>query len=326
MMARKFFIYFLVLLLTVYPASAAGVTLNRWVLTVSILEDGAVEEIIQTEIENNGSSSMDGFIFDVPSPKITMPNISTFSSIGQNIDLQTSSGTTKVTINFDSPLETGKKYNARIEFKAENWVIKSGQDYSITIPVQAPTAIVSGKEITMSIASDPDIRSQVSFPKSVAPTSVEPSIDAESKKPSYKKLLQFGHIVLTWFKLNIHDVIQVKGSYSGDLSKILEADEKLNVLSDRIKDAKAQGKDVSQAELHLSNARDYNNQAIEEFWKQGDVSSALNSVNYELNLAQSSISVNAEATPPETKKTSGFEAHAVILILLVSFIVKIRNA
>ncbi len=325
MIATKFFIYFLVLLLCIYPASAAGVTLNRWVLTVNIMDDGTVEEIIQTEIENSGSSSMEGFIFDVPSSKITMPNISTFSSTGQNVDLQTSSGTTKVTINFDSPLEAGKKYDARIDFRAENWVVKSGQDYSITIPVEAPMAIVSGKKTTMSIASDPDIRSQVSFPKSVAPTSVEPSIDAESKKPSYKKLLQFGHIVLTWFKLNNHDVIQVKGSYSSDLSKILEADEKLNVLSNRIKDAKAQGKDVSQAELHLSNARDYNNQAIEEFWKQGDASSALNSANYELNLAQSGLSVNVEATPSETKKTPGFEAPSLILILLLSFIVKVRK-
>jgi hypothetical protein len=293
MMARKFFIYLLVMLIIVYPVSAAGVTLNRWVLNVNILDDGTVEEIIQTEIENSGPSSVDGLSFDVPASRVTNPNISTFSSKGHKVELQTAQGAVTVIINFDSPLEVGEKWNGRIDFHAENWALKSGQDYSITIPVEAPQAIVSGQKTKMSIASEPDIRSQVFLPKSVMPASVEPSVDAESRKPSYNKLLQFGHVVLTWFKLNIGDVIKVDGSYSSDLSKILDADEKLNLLSDRIRVASEQGKDVAEAEAHLSNARDYNNKALEEFWKKGNVVAALDAANIEMKLIEDSLSVKA---------------------------------
>lgn len=92
---KKFFIYLLALMLTVYPASAGEVTLNRWVLNVIIHDDGLVEEIIQTEIENAASSLLDGFSFVVPAMKITMPNISSFSPNGQAVELQNVAGETK---------------------------------------------------------------------------------------------------------------------------------------------------------------------------------------------------------------------------------------
>lgn len=202
MIAKKFFIYTLIILLTVYPASAGEVTLNKWVLNVMLHEDGTVEEIIQTEIENGGSSSLDGFSFVVPALRVTMPNVSTFSPTGQVVELQTVSGGTRIIINFNSSVKAGEKWDGRIDFNAENWAVKEGMNYSINIPVEAPQAIVSGKNSKM--------------------------------------------------------------------------------LSDRIKDAKAQGRDVSEAELHLLSAEDYNNQALDDFWEKKDATSALDAANNEM--------------------------------------------
>jgi len=323
MITKRFITFFLIIMLTVNTASAAGITLNRWVLNVELLDDGTVEEIIQTEIENAGTSPLNGFSFKVPASSVTAPNISTFSAIGQKIDLQAVQGGTGITINFNSPLEPGKKWNGRIDFRAQNWAVKSGQDYSINIPVEAPEAIIAGKTEKMQLGAEPEIRSQVFLPRSVEPTSVEPSMDAVSRKPIYNKLLQFNHIVLTWFKLNLGDVISVKATYSGDLNKILESSGKLDALSENIKNAKAQGKDVLAAETHLSNARDYRNQALEQFWKKEDVSSAINAENNEIKLAEESLSVKVE--PTETKKTPGFGFYALISIMLMIFALRKRK-
>ncbi len=332
---KKFFICFLALMLTVYPASAGEVTLNRWVLNVIIHDDGLVEEIIQTEIENAASSPLDGFSFVVPATKITMPNISSFSPNGQAVELQNVAGGTKIIINFNSKLEAGKKWDGRIVLNAENWAVKEGSDYSINISVDAPQAIISGKYSRMSVATEPEIRSQVFLPKSINPTSIEPSVDKVSKKPAYKKLLQYNKfagsdiIVLTWFNLNIGDVIRVKGSFSSTLYKIVEANEKFKILSNRVNDAKAEGKDVSEAEVHLSNAGDYNNQALDDFWRNKDVTSALDAANNEMKQVENSLSVKemAKETPQTTegKKTPGFGVIELVLILLVSFAAKKKN-
>lgn len=332
---KKFFICFLALMLTVYPASAGEVTLNRWVLNVIIHDDGLVEEIIQTEIENAASSPLDGFSFVVPATKITMPNISSFSPNGQAVELQNVAGGTKILINFNAKLETGKKWDGRLVFNAENWAVKEGSDYSINISVDAPQAVISGKYSRMSVATEPEIRSQVFLPKSINPTSVEPSVDKVSKKPAYKKLLQYNKfagsdiIVLTWFNLNIGDVIRVKGSFSSTLNKIVEANEKFKLLSNRVNDAKAEGKDVSEAEVHLLNARDYNNQALDDFWRDKDVTSALDAANNEMKQVENSLSVKEKAkeTPQttESKKTPGFGVIELVLILLVSFAAKKKN-
>lgn len=330
---KKFLICFLALMLTVFPASAGEVTLNRWVLNVIIHDDGLVEEIIQTEIENAASSPLDGFSFVVPATKITMPNISSFSQNGQAVELQNVAGGTKIIINFNAKLETGKKWDGRLVFNAENWAVKEGSDYSINISVDAPQAVISGKYSRMSVATEPEIRSQVFLPKSINPTSVEPSVDMVSKKPAYKKLLQYNKfagsdiIVLTWFNLNIGDVIRVKGSFSGTLNNIVEANEKFKLLSNRVNDAKAEGKDVSEAEVHLSNARDYNNQALDDFWRNKDVTSSLDAANNEMKLVENSLSVKEKAkeTSPQTtesKKTQGFGVVELFLILLVSFAAK----
>jgi len=42
------------------------------VLNVTIDDDGMVEESIQTELENTGSNSLDGFSFVVPASKVVL--------------------------------------------------------------------------------------------------------------------------------------------------------------------------------------------------------------------------------------------------------------
>ncbi|NJD76086.1 MAG: hypothetical protein FIB08_03175 [Candidatus Methanoperedens sp.] len=339
MIAKKMIFFSLAMLLAIYPASAGEVTLNRWALNVIIHDNGTVEEIIQTEIENGGSSPLDGFSFVVPPSKITEPVISTFSPNGQKVQLQPVTGGTKVTINFNSKLETGKKWDGRIEFNADNWAEKVGQDYSINIPVEAPQAIISGKDTRISIPAEPEIRSQVFLPKSVNPTFVEPSIDPATKKPAYKKLLQYNKftgadtgadlIVLTWFKLNIGDVMSIKASYSDELNRIVEANGRFKRLSDSIKTEKTKGKDVSAAEAHLSNAKDYNNQALDEFWGKKDATASLDSANNEMNQAEKSLQASDRTATgqttktPESQKTPASGALPVIGILL--FITLLRR-
>ncbi len=167
MTKKKFLIYFLIMLVTAYPASAGDVSLNRWVLNVTLHDDGLVEEVIQAEIENAGSSPLDGFSFVVPVSKVTIGNddIVSIPATGQEVKQQTVPGGVKIDVNFNAPVEARKKWNGRISLKAENWAVKEGSNYSIDIPVKAPQAIVSGKNIEITIPSDADIRSQVFLPK-----------------------------------------------------------------------------------------------------------------------------------------------------------------
>jgi len=323
MMAKKFLIFVMILLFAVYPASAAQVSLNKWALNVMLHEDGTVGVIIQTQIENTASLPLDGFSFVVPASKLTTPNVSTFYKNGQDVKLQTVSGGTKIIITYNTKLEPEDTWGGRIEFNAENWAVKQGMDYSIDIPVEAPMAIVSGKESRMSIPAEPEIRSQVFLPESVNPTSVEPS------KPPYKKLLQFNKIVLTWFQLNIGDVIHIRASYSDDLNEIIKTNDRFKELSDQVKKAKAQGRDVSGIELHLSGARDYYNQAVEEFWKNKDVLTALDAANHEMDLAENSLSSLSTAEPEQTageqevKDTPAAGALlSLISILFIIFLLK----
>jgi hypothetical protein len=326
MTAKKFLIYFLILILTSYPASAGDVSLNRWVLNVTLHDDGLVEEVIQAEIENSGSLPLDGFSFIVPASKVTIGknDIVSIPAIGQEVSQQTVPDGVKVIINFNTPVGAGKKWDGRIGFTAENWAVKENSNYSVDIPVEAPQAVVSGKNIGMSVPPEAEIRSQVFLPKAVNAASIE----VKSKEPApYKKLLQFGRVVLTWFQLHTGDVISVKGSYSEILRQIVETDEKSRSLSARIKEAKAQGRDVSEADAHLRNAEDYNNnQALQSFWKN-DNKVALEYVGYandELAKAENSLKVEAKETPQTTgaKKIPWLGAAGMFLILLISFVVK----
>ncbi len=328
MTAKKIFIYFLILLITAYPASAGDVSLNKWVLNVTLQDDGLVEETIQAEIENSGSLPLEGLSFVVPASKVTISNddIASIPATGQEVKQQTVQDGVKISINFNTPLEAGKKWNGRISLKAENWAVKEGLNYSIDIPVKAPQAIVAGKNIEMSLPSDSEIRSQVFLPKGVNAESIE--VKSKEAAP-FKKLLQYDHIVLTWFQLHIGDVISVKGSYSEVLKQIVETDEKSRELSSQIKKAKAQGIDVSEAETHLKNAENYNtNQALQSFWKK-DNTVALEYVGYandELKLAESSLAAPAktEILPEKTeekKQTPLPGAEGLILILLISFVI-----
>jgi hypothetical protein len=324
---RKFFIYFIILLIAVYPASAGEVSLNRWILNLNLNDDGLVEDVIQVEIENAGTSPLDGFSFVVPASTVTIDNmhITSIPATGQAVKQQTVQGGVKIIIDFNKPVDPETKWNGRIEFTAEKWAVKEGSDYSINIPVTAPQAVVSGKDVDISVPADAEIRSQVFLPKAVDAASIE--VKSKESAP-YKKLLQWDHIVLTWFQLHIGDVISIKGSYSETLKQIVDADEKLRELSARIIEAKAKGIDVGEAEAHLKNAEDYNtNQALASFWKK-DSAGALECVGYandELKLAESILLTagKAQHLPEETagsKETPAVGVTGLIPILLISFL------
>jgi len=287
--------------------------------------------VIQVEIENGGSSPLDGFSFVVPASavKIDSEQIMSIPATGQTAKQQTVPGGVKININFDKPLDAGTDWNGRIDLTAEKWAVKEGSNYSIDIPVEAPEAIVSGKDTPMSVPPDAEIRSQVFLPKGVTATSVEPSVDVTSKKPAYKKLLQFDHVVLTWFQLHIGDIIKVQGSFSDVLMQIVSTDEKWRELKTQINNAKAQGVDVSEAETHLKNAEDYNiNQALQSFWKN-DNKVAFEYVGYandELKLAESSLAAAGRTEIPpektESKKTPAIGLAGAIAMLLISFMAR----
>lgn len=320
MNAKKFFIYFLVMLVTASPA-AGEVFLNRWVLNVTLHDNGNLEAIIQTEIENAGALPLEGISFIIPASKVTMIYgfSHTYSSRGQVADQQTVPGGTKITVYFNESVKAGDKWNGRIGFTAENWAVKEGSNYSIDIPVKAPLARVAGKDVKFSLPKEPEIRSQVFLPKSIEVISVKPQ--------PFRILFQYGLMVPTWTpeKLNIGDTISIKGSFSSILNKIVETDEIIRKLSASIKEAKSQGIDVRDAETHLKNAEAYNtNQALASFWKKENAV-ALEYVGYandELKLVESSLSVKAqvtEAIPTEpVKKTPFIGAAVVILVLLIS--------
>lgn len=326
MMLRKVFICFLIVLLAISPASAAGVSLNKWVLNVTLHDDGLVDEVIQAEFENGGPSPLEGFSFVVPAAKVVI-NYDQFISIpatGQVVEQKTVPGGTKITVNFNSSVEAGKKWNGRFGVTAENWAVKQGKDYSINIPVEAPSAIVSKKETAMSLPAEPEIRSQVFLPKSVELMSVEP--------PPFRKLFQYGRMVPTWSpeKLHVGDVIIIKGSYSDVLNKIVEVDERSRSLSARVKVAKAQGKDVSAAEGYIANANDYNNnQALTYFWekKYPAAQEYAGYANDELSKAENSLTASPERTPEpvETPKSPGFIAPVLFLALAFALLMNRRE-
>ena len=166
------------------------------------------------------------------------------------------------------------------------------------------------------------------MPKGIEVTSVTP-------KP-FRILFQNSHMVPTWTPENLHvkDTISIKGSLSEILKKIADLDERSKTLSKRIKEAKTKGIDVTETEVHLKNAEDYNtnnaNSALSSFWIKDD-KSALEFVGYaenELNLAEKSFSesgkkeIKTTETVTETagnKKTPGFGSVGLILIIIGSF-------
>lgn len=324
MVRKNIFAYFLIVLVLAYPASAAGdASLNKWVLNVTLQDDGSVEEIIQAEIENGAASSIDGISFVIPSSvvSITSDQIMSIPSLGgQVVEQETTTEGTKITIRFNNPLESGKKWNARITLSAPKWAVKEGMNYSVNIPVKAPRIIVGGKENKISVPAGAEIRAQVFFPKAIEIKSV---VQTPQQRP-YKKLFQFNHEVITWFpeNLQIDDTIKIQGTFSEVLNKIVELNERSAAVSASIKKVKEQGTDVSDAEARLKNANEYLNTALGSFW-EGDSSKALQYIEYandELKLAESSLSApakTAEQTPVSTKtaepkKNPGFEALAAI--------------
>ncbi len=325
MAIKRFFIYFLIILVSIYPVAAADdVSLNRWVLNVTLHDDGTVEEVIQAEIDNSGSLPLDGLSFVVPASGVTviydLSHTMTFTGMTDNE--QAVPGGTKITLDFNSSVESGNRWNGRIGFIAQNWAVKEGSNYSIDVPITAPQAIVGGKNINLSVPGDADIRSQVFLPPAVEVTSVTP-------KP-FKILFQFDHIVPTWTPetLQAGDIIHIKSSYSSILDKIVKTDERWRALKEQINKSKAEGMNVSEAQAHLNNAEDYNtNQALASYW-ENDNKAALEFNGYandELNQTEKSLSSAKETETPQEaagKQNPGFDAAGLVLILLVYYVIK----
>ncbi|HEX7575699.1 MAG TPA: hypothetical protein VF360_04915 [Candidatus Methanoperedens sp.] len=331
MTINKIFVYLFIIMLIAVPASASDATLNRWVLNVTLNEDGIVDELIQVEIGNAGSSPMDGFSFVVPASNVTViyDFDHTYSSKGEVVveQLKVQNGI-KLTVNFNPSLNSGETWNGRIGFRAENFAKISGDNYTIEIPLSGPQAIASGKTTDMNISPDVDLRGQVFLPKGIEVVSVTP-------KP-FRILFQNSLMVPTWTPMNlkITDTISLKGSVSNVLKKIADVDERSKNLSKRIREANTTGLDVGEAQMHLKNAEDYNtnnqNSALVFFLNKDD-KSALEFVGYaenELNLAEKSFSSagKTQITPTETvmvtpEKSPAPGAEYLVLIIISSFMV-----
>jgi len=106
-MMKKIIVYFLILLITAYPGSAGEVSLDRWVLNVTLSEDGLVEVIIQAQIQNPGPSALEGFSFLVPGNVIIDTEQSTGVTIDDNGDMK-----------FNSPDIQQKQFQAE-------WILSS---------------------------------------------------------------------------------------------------------------------------------------------------------------------------------------------------------
>lgn len=335
MMMSKIFVYIFIIMLTAFPASAGDATLDRWVINVTLNEAGIVDELIQVEIGNAGSSPIDGFSFLVPASQVTViyDFDHTYSSKGQVVEQLKVQNGIKLTVNFNSSLDGGETWNGRIGFRAENFAKKSGNDYTIELPLNGPQVIASGKTADMKISPDVDLRGQVFLPKGIEVISATP-------KP-FRILFQNSLMVPTWTSMNIHftDVINLKGSFSDILKKIADVDERSKALSKRIKEANANGLNINEAQIHLKNAEDFNtnnaNSALSSFWTK-DEKSAIESVGYaerELDMADNSFSSsgNVQVKPTETvvvtpEKAPVPGAAYLILVIMISFVVlKIRR-
>ena len=327
-MMKKIIVYLLILLITVYPASAGEISLDRWVLNITLHEEGPVEVIIQAEFQNPGPSALEGFSFMVPgnvtidtdqSTGVTIDDKGEMKFNSPEIQQKAVSGGMEIIIHFDNPVESGKKWSGRIGYTSEKIATKDNSGFSLTVPVNAPQAIVAGKNVVTSVPSDSDIRAQVFLPKSYELTSVQPD--------PFRKLFQYGRMVPTWTpeKLHIGDTIRINAVYSDVLAKIVDNDDMARKLKEDVKVAKESGKNVSQAETYLANGNENNNKAFASFGGK-DYSVALQyagSSKDELTKAENSLkSSAARATPKATVKTPGFEAFIFGFALLIIFIMK----
>lgn len=328
MMAKKLVVYFLILLLTAYPASAEEVSLNRWVLNVTLNENGIVDMIIQVELKNSGTSNLDGFSFVVPvsvtidndqSTGVTMDDTGGMKFNSPDVKQQTVTGGTNIIVSFEKPIEPGKIWNGRIGYRTEKMAIKDNSAYSLTVPVDAPQAIVSGKNVVTSASSDADIRAQVFLPKSYEVTSIQPE--------PFRNLFQYGHMVPTWTpqKLHIGDTITIRTTYSDVLAKIVDNDDRIRKLKTSIKEAKDTGKSVSEAETYFANANDNNNKAFASFGGKDYVGALqfAGLANDEIVKAENSLSgATPKGTPKATEKSPAFEAYVLGFVLLITVLIQ----
>jgi hypothetical protein len=326
LIVNKIFVCLFIVILTAFPALSSSATINRWILDITLNEDGMVDELIQTNIENTGHLPIDGFSFVIPATQVIVHDDHTFSPKGQVVEqIQVLNGI-KTTVNFNSSLNSGETWEGSIGFKAENFAKRSGGDYAIDIPLYAPQAIMSGKSDVMNMSPNIDLRCQIFLPKGVEITSATP-------KP-FRLLFQNSIVVPTWTSANIHfgDTVNLKGTFSNILKKIADVNERSNALSKRIKEANASGLDIREAQIHLKNAENFNTNNSNSAWsyfltKDNEVAIELNGLaENELNLTENSLPSLTNIKPTETivsnpKKSPGPGILYLIVVIMSSFIV-----
>jgi hypothetical protein len=346
MKINKIFVCLFIVILMAFPALANDATINRWVLDITLNEDGIVDELIQTDIGNTGTVPIDGFSFEVPASHVTVlyDFDHTFSSKGQVVEQAKVQNGTKLTVNFNSSLNSGETWGGRIGFKAENFAKKSGNNYTIEIPLNVPQAITSGKSWDMKISPDVDLRCQIFLPKGIEAISTTP-------KP-FRVLFQNSFVVPTWTSVNIHftDTINIKGSFSDVLKKIADVNERSNVLSKRIKEANIKGLNTVESQTHLKNSENLSMNNLNSAWAHfltkddGTALELIGRAENELNMAENSLPSSGETNvEPKTeqkiepnttdtvavtpKKSPGPDIACLIFIVLGSFMVlrKKRN-
>ncbi len=329
-MELKMLAFILILLIAAYPASAEEVSIDKLALNITLNENGLVEVVMQTEIHNTGTSTLDGYSLTVPfsaaidkdqSSGVTVNDDGNMNFNAPEVKGQTAPGGTDIIVSFDKPVEPGKKWDGRIGYTTESMVTKDNSGYSLTFRVDAPKAIVSGKSVTTPVTADADIRAQVFLPKSYELTSVQPE--------PFRKLFQYGRLVPTWTpqKLHIGDTILIKTSYSDVLAKIVENDDRARKLKAMIRDINSQGKSVPEAENYLATANENNSKAFASFGGK-DYSVASQYAGYaneELTKGEKSLSGGtAKETPKATEKTPGFEAYILGSVLIITFLIRKR--
>lgn len=330
MKISKIFVCLFIVILMAFPALASDVTINRWVLDVTMNEDGVVNELMQIEMGNAGSLPIDGFSFVVPASQVTVlyDFDHTFSSKGQVVEQTKVRNGTKLTVKFNSSLDSGDSWGGRIGFKAENFTKRSGDNYTIEIPLNIPQAVTSGKSEDMKISPDVDLRCQVFLPKGIEIISATPE--------PFRILFQNSIMVPTWTSTNIHftDTINIEGSFSDILDKIADVDKRSKALSERIKEASTNGTDVGEAQAHLKNAENLSTNGVNSalsFFRNKDSKAALELVGRaedELNMTENSLPSSGETRTKPTemvvttpKKSPGVETACLISIIICSFMV-----
>ncbi|HID27631.1 MAG TPA: hypothetical protein EYP22_07435 [Methanosarcinales archaeon] len=307
---KKYILLIILLMFFLFPASAVSV---RWSPYITIHDNGSVEGLIQVEIANI-ESPVEGFSIFVPSTEVTILSdfLHSASFTGLSIEKVLTSNGTNLIVHFNRSAD--KTWNGRIGYLAKNMVQKTGRNYIFITTLKSPKILTTkGSEKPVS----EEIKMQIFLPKSIM-------LDSATPTP-WQVLYQFEHIVPTWISLSSGDTIQIRGSYSETLHKIVIASEEIKSLEEEIKHAEVEGHNLEIAKQYLQNADDYNNKlAVSEFLN-GKISNADMYAQNALDaIAHAKNYLNASSSSTSNAKSPMFSGllTLIIIVILMKFIKK----